>query len=250
RRRGVEWPEGGVVRGRPVGRAGVPPDRVGVAAGAGLHPPGPPPGTPRGGRSRHPKAGEKNLRRRGARLRRANPRRVVGGGAEDEARLGLKPIARRVWSLRGRRPRSGGRTRYDWLYVYAFARPKTGRTFAVILPRVNADRMSDALAAFVAAVDPDGRKVLLVLVDNAGWHVAKRLVVPPSVVLHFLPPCTPELQPAEPLWPLVREAVANRTIGRIDRLRSILRGRLSYLAGHPEVVRPVVGFHWATRLER
>ncbi|HJZ58143.1 MAG TPA: hypothetical protein VKE74_24590 [Gemmataceae bacterium] len=49
---------------------------------------------------------------------------------------------------------------------------------------------------------------------------------------------------------MVREAVANRTIGRIDRLRSILRGRLAYLAGHPEVVRPVIGFRWAVRLER
>src|SRR5262249_56635131 len=102
---------------------------------------------------------------------------------------------------------------YDWLYVYGFARPKTGRTFAVILPRVNAERMSDALAAFAAEVDPDGRKVLVVLVDNAGWHVARRLVVPPNVVLHFLPACTPELQPAQPLWPLVREAVANPSIG-------------------------------------
>src|SRR5205823_5640424 len=54
----------------------------------------------------------------------------------------------------------------------------------------------------------------------------KRLVVPSNVVLHFLPPCTPELQPAEPLWPLVREAVANRSIGRVDRLRSVVRTRL------------------------
>ena len=60
------------------------------------------------------------------------------------------------------------------------------------------------------------------LVDNAGWHVARRLVVRPNVVRHFLPPCTPQLQPAEPLWPLVREEVANRSIGRVDRLRAIL----------------------------
>jgi DDE superfamily endonuclease len=169
--------------------------------------------------------------------------------AEDEARLGLKPIARRVWALRGRRPRSCGRTRYDWVYVYGFARPKTGETFTVILPRVNAERMGEALAAFAAHADPGGEKVLVVLADNAGWHVARRSVVPPNVVLHFLPPCTPELQPVEPLWPLAREAVANRSIGRIDRLRAILRGRLAYLAGHPEVVRPVIGFRWATRLE-
>src|SRR5262249_12939205 len=159
-------------------------------------------------------------------------------------------MGRGVWGGRGRRPRSGRRTRSDWLSVYAFARPRTGQTFAVILPRVNADRMGDALAAFAAHADPLGRKVLVVLLDNAGWHLARRLVVPPNVVLHFLPPCTPELQPAEPPWPLVREAVANRSIGRIDRLRAILRGRLAYLAGHPEVVRPVVGFRWATRLEQ
>jgi hypothetical protein len=109
--------------------------------------------------------------------------------------------------------------------------------------------MAQALAAFAAHADPDGNKVLVVLVDNAGWHVAKRLVRPSNVVLHLLPPCTPELQPVEPFWPLVREAVANRSIGRMDRLRAILRGRLGYLADHPEIVQPVVGFRWARQLE-
>src|SRR5262249_25529794 len=125
----------------------------------------------------------------------------------------------------------------------------TGASFSVLLPRVRAERMSAALAAFSAHADPEGKKVLVVLIDNAGWHVAKRLVVPPNVVLHFLPPCTPELQPVEPFWPVVREAVANRSIGRVDRLRAILRGRLGYLASHPELVQPVVGFRWALRLE-
>ena len=100
-----------------------------------------------------------------------------------------------------------------------------------------------------AGVDPNGEKVLVVLVDNAGWHVAKRLVVPPNVVLHRLPPCTPQLQPIEPFWPLVREAVANRSIGRMDRLRAILRVRLGYLADHPQLVQPVIGFRWTRRLE-
>jgi transposase len=130
------------------------------------------------------------------------------------------------------------RTRYDWLYVYGFTRPRTGATFASLLPRVNAEWMADALAALAGHAVPDGRKVL---VDNAGWHLAKRLVVPANVVLHFLPPCTPELQPAEPLWPLIRESVANRSIRRIDRLRAIIRTRLTYLARHPGLVQLVVG---------
>jgi transposase len=183
------------------------------------------------------------------RLRSANPKKVIEVWAEDESRLGLKPISRRVWALQGQRPGSCGRTRYQWLYVYGFVRPKTGSSLCVLLPRVKAERMGEALAAFATHADPRGEKVLVVLVDNAGWHVAKRLVVPPNVVLHYLPPCTPELQPAEPFWPRVREAVANRSIGRIDRLRAILRGRLEYLAEHPEIVQPVIGFRWARQLE-
>lgn len=184
------------------------------------------------------------------RLRNRNPEKVVQVWAQDEARLGLKPIARRVWALRGQRPRSCGRTRYQWVYLFGFVRPSTGATFGVLLPRVSAARMSEALAAFAAHADPEGKKVLVLLVDNAGWHRAHALVVPGNVVLHFLPPCTPELQPAEPLWPLVREAVANRSLGRIDRLRKIVRDRVEYLAQHPEQVQPRVGFHWAVGLER
>jgi hypothetical protein len=52
----------------------------------------------------------------------------------------------------------------------------------------------------------------------------------------------------EPLWPLVREAVANRSVGRLDRLWAIPRARLGHLARNPAVVRPVLGFHWATQL--
>jgi hypothetical protein len=184
------------------------------------------------------------------RLREAHPNKAVELWAQDESRLGLKPIARRVWSLKGQRPRSCGRTRYRWLYLYGFTRPRTGNTFGVLLPRVKAERMSEALAEFAAHADPEGKKVLLVLVDNAGWHRARALVVPPNVVLHFLPPCTPELQPAEPLWPLVRESLANRSVGRIDRLKAIVRDRVSYLAGHPDEVQPRVGFRWAVGLEQ
>lgn len=52
--------------------------------------------------------------------------------------------------------------------------------------------------------------VLVVLVDNSGGHGAGDLKVPANVRLFRLPACTPELQPAEHLWPLVREALATR----------------------------------------
>jgi hypothetical protein len=181
-------------------------------------------------------------------LRAAHPDKAVEVWAEDEARLGLKPVARRAWAPRGQRPRSCGRARYEWLYVYGFARPATGQTFTVILPRVKVERMAEALQAFAAWADPSGEKVLVLVVDRAGWHTAKRLAVPPNVVLHHLPSCTPELQPAEPLWPLVREGLANKTFPTLAALTVPLERRCRWLADHPDVVKGAVGFHWAVAL--
>jgi len=189
------------------------------------------------------------VRRRVRRLRATNPGTAVEVWAEDEARLGLKPITRRVWGLRGCRPRSCGRTKYEWRYVYGFVRPTTGALFAPTLSRVNAERMTDALGAFAAHADPDGPKILVVIVDNAGWHRAHALVVPPNVRLHFRPPCTPELQPAEHLWPRIREAVANDTFNTRADLRRRVARRCRWLADDQIAVQRATGFHWAVNLE-
>jgi hypothetical protein len=183
------------------------------------------------------------------RLRAANPGKAVEVWAEDEARPGLEPIARRVWWLRGCRPRSCGRTKYEWLYVYRFARPRTGGTFTVILPRVEVEQMAEPLAAFAAHADPGGEKVSVLVVGNAGWHTAKRPAVPGNVALHFLPPCTPELQPVEPFWALVREGVASDTFDRLADLRRVVRRRCRRLGEDRATVKGAIGFRWAVTLE-
>jgi hypothetical protein len=106
---------------------------------------------------------------------------------EDEARLGLKPVARRVWALTGTLPSSCGRQRFESLYVYGFARPATGRSLCLFRPKANAECMGEALAEFAAWADPTGEKALVLVVDNAGGHTAKKLVVPANVRLHPLP---------------------------------------------------------------
>ena len=95
-------------------------------------------------------------------------------------------------------------------------------------------------------VDDDGTGYLAC--SNAGWHIARRLAIPPSVVLHRLPPCTPELQPAEPLWPLLREAVANEGFDELEEMEPVLVERCRWLIDHPEAVRGAVGFGWAVAL--
>src|SRR5208283_2823168 len=56
-----------------------------------------------------------------------------------------------------------------------------------------------------------GRIILLVL-DNAGWHGPANLKIPDGVRLIYLPPYTPELQLAETLWALVDEPIVNTHI--------------------------------------
>src|SRR3954463_7933763 len=101
-------------------------------------------------------------------LRREPPGRAVELGAEDEARLGLRPIARRVWAVKGRRPTANGRTKDRWRDVYGFVHPPSGRNLELILPAADTDWMGLALEEFARWADPDGGKLLVVLVDNAG----------------------------------------------------------------------------------
>jgi hypothetical protein len=58
---------------------------------------------------------------------------------------------------------------------------------------------------------PDGglKRILLVL-DKAGWHISQRLKIPEGIHLLPLLSHSPELQPAERLWPIVNEPIASR----------------------------------------
>src|SRR5919206_597343 len=71
--------------------------------------------------------------------------------------------------------------------------------------------------------------------------------VPDGLHLVPLPPYSPELQPAERLWPLVDEPLANRAFDTLAALDTVLGDRCVYLADHPEVVRGYTAFHWWPR---
>ena len=183
-------------------------------------------------------------------MRAAHPAASVAAWAEDEHRLGLPPVARRVWAPRGERPTAHVRRRYEWLYVYGFVRPTTGRSWWALLPTVSAEAFGLALAEFARdeGIGPDRRAVLAL--DQAGWHAAKDLAIPDGVHLAFLPSHSPALQPAERLWPLVDEPVANRTRADFDALEDVLVARCRTLAADRRTVRAHTRFHWWPRERR
>ena len=177
-------------------------------------------------------------------MRQAHPSTEIGVWAQDEHRLGLLPIVRRVWAPRGQRPTAPVERHYEWLYVYGFVRPATGQSWWCLLPTVTMNAFALALATFARdeGIDADHRAVLVV--DQAGWHISPRLDVPEGIDLVLLPSYSPELQPAERLWPLVDEPIANRAFADLGALEAVLVERCRILEADPQRLQAHTHFHW------
>jgi DDE superfamily endonuclease len=176
--------------------------------------------------------------------REERPARTVEVWAFDEHRLGLRPVLRRQRAPEGRRPVAVGRHRYEWLYLYGFVHPGTGEAVSFVCGTVDAALPSAVLTASAAAVGAGAGKRIVPVLDNAGWHVSGELVVPPGIELAFLPPYTPELQPAEHLWPLANEAVANKPFATLAELDVALSERCRTLGAMPESIKAATHFAW------
>jgi len=163
--------------------------------------------------------------------------------AEDEARLGLKPVVRRVWAPVGKRPVARFRRGYEWTYLYGFVRPQSGEVFWLILPTVNAELFSMALSEFAREVGAGKAKRVLLVVDRAGRHTGGEVELPEGVHLEFLPPGSPELQPAERLWPLTNEAVANGIFEGIGEIEETLVKRCVELLDQAELIKGLTNYH-------
>jgi hypothetical protein len=164
--------------------------------------------------------------------------------AFDEHRAGLKPVLRRVGAKRGRRPVATVEPRYRWLYLYGFVRPTTGALVWFLCNAVNTALLSAVLAHFAAAVGAGPDKRVIPVLDGAGWHASAGLAVPEGLRLEFLPAYSPELQPAEHLWPLTNEAVANRHFASLAALDAALAERCLALCDQPEAIKAATRFHW------
>ena len=177
-------------------------------------------------------------------LKETYPEAEVELWAEDEARLGLKPVMRRVWAPVGRRPITRFKRGYEWTYLYGFVRPESGEVYWLILPTVNVEVFSMALFEFAKEVEAGENKRIVLVVDKAGWLTGGEVELPEGIHLEFLPSGSPELQPAERLWPLTNEAVANRLFEEIEELEEALVERCVQLLDQAETIRDLTNYHW------
>ena len=193
---------------------------------------------------------KKKVEARVAALKSEHPEKPVEVWAEDETRLGLLPVHRRVWAKKGVRPTAPVCPAYKWLYGFGFVRPQTGETYWLLLPTVSVEVMNLALAEFARDVNPEAKKQIVLLVDRAGFHISKAVQVPAGIELFYLPPYSPELQPAERLWPLLREVIANRVLKTLSSLEKVLVNRCQWFSKNWDIVQAQVGFQWICEIEK
>ncbi len=166
----------------------------------------------------------------------------------DEHRIGLKPVLCKVWAPKGQRPTIATYPRYKWLYLYAFVQPETGRSVWYILPETNVKAFQTVLNNFASGLESSETKHILLVMDNAPWHTSSKLVQPQGVEIIHQPSYSPELQPAEHLWPLSDELVTNRCPKNLDDLEQRLIIQCERLMQNPERVRAHTLFHWWPRV--
>ncbi len=128
----------------------------------------------------------------------------------------------------------------EYIYLYGAVAPKDGTCVYLIMPTSNT-------ACFQVFLDVLARKFarqdILLVLDGAPNHRCGDLVVPDNVMLLYLPPYSPELNPKENLWDEIREKIfKNYALKSMDAVRAKLRRAILYMERNPKLIRSITSF--------
>ena len=85
-------------------------------------------------------------------------------------------------------------------------------------------------------------------VDGAGNHHGDELEIPDNIILHLLPPYSPELNPQENLWGEIREKIfKNYALKSMDDVNAKLDEAAFYIERNPTLVRSITSFPYIAK---
>ena len=115
----------------------------------------------------------------------------------DEARFGRMNRPRPCWAPIGIRPEVACQLIREYVYLYGAVSPKDGTCVYLIMPAPDTECFQIFLETLAKKYPRD---FILLFVDGAGNHCSDELEIPTNIMLHLLPPYSPELNPQENLW--------------------------------------------------
>lgn len=129
---------------------------------------------------------------------------------------------------------------YEWLWLYTAVEPATGRSFFLYLPGVTKEWFAVFLTELAKEVGPQPTAVVL---DNASSHRA-HIPWPPQLTPLPLPSYSPELNPAEQVFRVLRARLANRIFASLDELDAALTEQLQTFWDHPAALHQLTAYPW------
>ena len=155
---------------------------------------------------------------------------------QDETRLGLKTISGRKITAKGVKPRGKVQWQFKATYLYGVVDPKTGENFFYEFSHLN----SQCFQIFLDLVSQEFHDELLIIqLDNGGFHKAKTLKVPENMILMFQPPHCPESNAIEQVWQYLKKGLRWKTPTSLNELRVLIRQRLEEMK--EEVLASITG---------
>ena len=112
------------------------------------------------------------------------------------------------------------------LYLFGAFSPITGDHFELEMPYCNTDAFQVYLNEFSKS-SPDEYKILLL--DNGAFHKAMKLSIPDNIALIFIPPYSPELNPAEKIWHKMKRAFSGKLHKTLDNVSEFIRNQVNKL---------------------
>lgn len=144
----------------------------------------------------------------------------------DESRFGLKTITGRKITQRGVKPIGQVQWQFKATYLYGIIEPATGEHFFYEFTHCD----TDCFQAFLELVSQHyPEDIIMIQLDNAAWHKAKRLSVPENIILMFQPPHCPELNPIEQVWQYLKKRLRWLRPATLDDLRELIDEQLELL---------------------
>jgi hypothetical protein len=122
--------------------------------------------------------------------------------------------------------------------------PAEGKGAGIVMPFCDTEAMQEHLLEISGTVAPDAHAVLIL--DQAGWHLAGGLVVPGNITLLPLPPRSPELNPVENVWQFMRDNwLSNRVFTGYDDIVAHCCAAWNDLVDQPWRIRSIGRRSWA-----
>lgn len=121
--------------------------------------------------------------------------------------------------MKGVKPVCTYQHKFEYTYLFGAFSPINGSHLVLELPQCNSDMFQTFLEQLSAQ---DEEEFKIVVLDNGAFHHARSLVVPDNIALLFLPPYSPELNPAEKAWWMIKRELKMKLFKTMEDLQEAL----------------------------